>query len=76
MSGHAIHGIEINYRYDTTKFWASLDLFFNDSHCVKSVHIQRFSGPDFPAFGLNTEISPNAGKSGPEKIRIRTLFTH
>ena len=31
-------------------------------HCVKSVHIRGFSGP-------------NAGKNGPEKLRIRTLFT-
>ena len=25
-------------------------------HWVKSVHIQSFSGPYFPTFGLNTEI--------------------
>ena len=43
-------------------------------HCVKSVYIRNFSGPYFPAFGLNTE-RPNAGKYGPEKLRIRTLFT-
>ena len=24
-------------------------------HCMKSVHIRSFSGPHFPAFGLNTE---------------------
>ena len=24
-------------------------------HCVKSVRIRSYSGPDFPAFGLNTE---------------------
>ena len=24
-------------------------------HCVKSVRIRSFSGPHFPAFGLNTE---------------------
>ena len=24
-------------------------------HCVKSVRIRSFSGPYFPAFGLNTE---------------------
>ena len=33
----------------------------------------------FPALGLNTErygvFSPNVGKYGPEKLRIRTLFT-
>ena len=26
------------------------------THCVKSVEIQSFSCPYFPAFGLNTEI--------------------
>ena len=31
-------------------------------HCVKGVRIWRFSGPYFPAFGL-------------EKLQIRTLFT-
>ena len=40
------------------------------SHFVKSVCIQSYSGPYFPAFGLNTEylslFSPNAGKHGPE----------
>ena len=39
-------------------------------HCVKSVRIQSYSGPYFPAFGLNTEYlsvsSPNAGKYRPE----------
>ena len=29
-------------------------------HCVKSVRIQTYSGPHFPAFGLNrTRITPN-----------------
>ena len=55
-------------------------------HWVKSVRIRRFSGPYFPAFGLNMErygirtkyglkVSPNAGKYGLEKLRTRTLFT-
>ena len=26
-----------------------------DPHCVKSVHIRSYSGPYFPAFGLNTD---------------------
>ena len=38
-------------------------------HYVKSVHIQSFSGPYFPVFGLNTE------GYGPEKLLIRKLFT-
>ena len=54
-------------------------------HCVKSVQIRSFSGPYFPAFGLNTEtyalyrislrIQSECGKCGPEKVRIWTLFT-
>ena len=39
-------------------------------HCVKGVRILSFSGPYFPIF------SPNAGKYGPEKIRLRTLHRH
>ena len=53
-----------------------------DSHCVKSVRIRSFSGPYFPVFGLNTEryevplhIQSKAGKYGPEKLQIWTLFT-
>ena len=49
------------------------------SHCVKSVRIQNFSSPYFPAFGLNTErylsvFNPNAETYGLEKPLIRTLF--
>ena len=36
-----------------------------------------FSGPDFPAFGLNTEryvFSPNAGKYGLEKTPYLNTF--
>ena len=28
---------------------------YNHCHCMKSVRIQRVSGPYFPALGLNTE---------------------
>ena len=49
--------------------WVDLGLM----HCVKSVRIRRFSGPYFPAFGLNMEkyrvsllFCPNTGKYGPE----------
>ena len=37
-------------------------------HFVKSVYIRSYSGPYFPAFGLNklSVFSPNAGKYGPE----------
>ena len=45
-------------------------------HCVKSVRIGSYSGPYFPAFGLNLSVfSPNTGKYGPEKLQIRILFT-
>ena len=27
----------------------------NNLHCVKSVHIRSYSGPYFPAFGLNAK---------------------
>ena len=47
-------------------------------HSVKSVLIRSYSGPHFPVLGLNTEylslFSPNAGKCGPEQLRIRTFF--
>ena len=53
----------------------------NVLHCVKSVHIRSFSGPYFPAFGLNKQRSkylsvfnPNAGKYVPKKLQIRTLL--
>ena len=63
---------------DKTKFTLLHKLIKSD-HCVKSVRIRSFSGLYFPTFGLNTEryfvLSPNVGKYGPEKLRIRTLFT-
>ena len=31
-------------------------------HCVKSVRIRSYSGPHFPAFGLNTERCGVCGK--------------
>ena len=34
---------------------ASETVNYNTKHCVKSVQIRSFSGPYFPAFGLNTE---------------------
>ena len=72
----------------------NVKILFGESHffllkcrveyCAESVCIPSFSGPYFPAFGLNTErrdteylseFSPNAEKYRPEKLRIRTLFT-
>ena len=34
---------------------ASNLIFNNICHCIKSVRIRSYSGPYFPAFGLNTE---------------------
>ena len=43
--------------------------FINLSQCLKIVLIRSYSGPYFPAVGLNTEylsvVSSNAGKYGP-----------
>ena len=52
---------------------ANIDEVLTKYHCLKSVRLQSFSGPYFPAFRLDTGIfSPNAGG----KIRIRkTLNT-
>ena len=69
-------------------FLLELGVFIRLLHFVKSVLIRSFSRPYFPAFGLNPEryrvirrdteyitvFSPNAGKYGPEKFRIWTLF--
>ena len=42
------------YAIDSFKFiWEFLMLWL-DRHCVKSFYIRNFSGPYFPAFGLNT----------------------
>ena len=56
----------------------NLGLFHLYCHCVKSVHIRSFSGPYFSAFRYSPYLSvfsPNAGKYGQEKLRIRILFT-
>ena len=44
----------------------------NVKHCVKSVRIRIYSGPHFPAFGLNTVsiLSSNAGYS----VSVRIQF--
>ena len=54
-------------------------VFLTGIDCIKNVRIRSFSGPYIPAFGLyrrDTEylvFSPNAGKKGPEKLRLQTL---
>ena len=49
-------------------FLYSVTTAFFDWRWVKSVLISCFSGPYLSVF------SPNAGKYGPEKLRIRTFF--
>ena len=50
-------------------------------HYMKSVQIQSFSSPYFPAFKQRdtkylSAFSPNLRKYEMEKLQIRTLFTH
>ena len=40
---------------------AEILLLVDADHCVRSVHVQSYSGPHFPAFGLNT-MANNAMK--------------
>ena len=37
-------------------YYCSTSRAFRDVHCVKSVRIQSFPDPHFPAFGMNTAI--------------------
>ena len=69
--------------YEGKRLYPGIIFLLRNSHCVKSVCIRSFSGPYFPTFGLNTErygcgVSlriQSEEKYGPEKFRIRTLFT-
>ena len=65
------------------RIWSyEIGLYAAAIHCIKSVQIVFsgvFSGPYFPAFGLNTErycsiFSPNTAKYGPEKIPYLGIF--
>ena len=38
--------------------------FYLRHHCLKSVRIRNYSGPYFPAIGLNTEKYSECGKVG------------
>ena len=44
-------------------------------HCVKGVRIRRFSGPYFPAFGLNTDRYGVSLRIQSECGKIRTIKT-
>ena len=64
-------------------FLEIISIKFTPCHCVKSFRMWRFSDPYLSAFRIwrrrNTPylsvISSNGGKYGPEKLRIRILFT-
>ena len=72
-------------KYILIAYLLNILLNFKALHYMKSVRIRSLSGDYFPAFGMNTErysvspflcvFSPDAGKWGPEKFRIRILFT-
>ena len=44
-------------------------------HCVKSVRIRSYSGPHFPAFGLNTERYSVSLRIQSECRKTRTRIT-
>ena len=50
----------------------SLSMLISVRHSVKSVHIRSYSGPYFPAFGLNTEKYSVSLRIQSECGKIRT----
>ena len=55
--------------------FSSLRIYCRQSLCVKSVRIWSYSGPYFPAFGLNTERYAVSHRSQSECGKIRTRVT-
>ena len=53
-------------------FAKTLLKFVNVSHSVKSVRIRSYSGPYFPAFGLNTEGYSVSLRIQSKCVKIRT----
>ena len=49
--------------------------FSKTGHCVKTVLIRSYSGPHFPAIGLNTEIYGVSLRIQSECGKIRTRIT-
>ena len=45
------------------------------THCLKSVRIRSYSGPYFPAFGLNTERFRRSLRIQSECGKMRTRIT-
>ena len=53
----------------------SLSMLISVRHSVKSVHIRSYSGPYFPAFGLNTEKYSVSLRIQCESGKIRTKIS-
>ena len=49
--------------------------FLRGDHCVKNVRIRSYSGPYFPAFGLNTKRYSVSLRTQCECVKIRTRIT-
>ena len=49
--------------------------FLRGDHCVKSVRIRSYSGPYFPAFGLNTKRYSVSLRTQCECVKIPTRIT-
>ena len=66
----------ISYKFHAKELFTKAPSFHLWQHCVKSLQMQSFCGPCFPAFGLNTDIySVNLRiqfKSG--KVRTRKIL--
>ena len=67
-----------NWRFDNLNY---LHSYFHESwlisnfHCVKSVRIRSYSGPHFPAFGLNMERYSVSLRIQSEYGKMRTRTT-
>ena len=48
---------------------------FDSIHCVKSVRIRSYSGPYFPAFGVNTERYRVSQRIQSECKKMQTRIT-
>ena len=70
-----------------TSIFFSIAPFLKYTRCVESARIRSYSGPHFSRIRTeyvekwsislySVRMRENAGKYGPEKLRIRTLFTH
>ena len=57
------------------KLFAFVDIDTEKQHCVKGVRIWSYSGPYFPAFGLNVERWVVSVRNLSEYGEIRTRIT-